>query len=121
MRDDEYYEKIFDRLETLLPDFTPEEPDHYPILFDFALYMMQNFSDSEILYYSTEFINQCIDDGGPEMEEDMIEQVFNGMYDVPELVERFRPFLTRKSREVFERGMILWNSTPGGTEIRPPA
>ena len=108
---DPYFKSIYKNVKTHLQSFISiwDEEDVYPIMFEFANYLIENCFDTKVLEKGANFINEALDEGASGTEDLVVLQVFQVMFAHPECSNRFKKYLNNRASIIFHDAYIKWN------------
>jgi len=103
---DDFYGQLLSLLRMQVPEFVSvfdEEDGVYPILGEFARFIISNFGKEELMIKCFNFINTAMEKGKHETEDAIVVQIFEQLYGHRELISNVKSYLKGKALEIFEK------------------
>lgn len=118
INDDYYNFQMQIDLRNFVPEFKScwqeEEEEPYLIIPEFRGFLIDNIENEKIVKKGVSFINHALSKGGYKTEDIIVDEVFDDIYCSEELINKFKPWLDKKSLILFEKHKIeydsYWNS-----------
>lgn len=102
---DDLFDKIVVILKKNIPEFNTVfdiEDGIYPIMGEFANFMIVNENNQELMQKCFAFINQIIENGGSETEDVIAIQIFEKFHENEKMLLLANKYLIGKAREIFD-------------------